>query len=333
MKNGGWIFISHSHQDIGLVRKIRNRLESLGLEPLMFYLKCLSDENEIEELIKREIDERDWFIYADSKNARESKWVRTEREYIEGLEGKQVFTIDLNEDIDKQLLQIEHIARQMKVYISCSVNDVGLREKIKNKLLERDMLVIDGEDVVGEESIEWNENAEKVINDVARNGFVILLLTKTSIKSDFVRYEIKATLGCGGKIVPVYVGDTRITEELLPYIGDIQGVSISENPTRAELGRIVEYIIHRVEYYHSDFRDSCSYKSARRIHLPKISRLDGLTFFGCDNLECVYIPNTVIYIEPDTFSEHPDVLIKCSPGSYAEQFCIRNGIRYEITGE
>jgi hypothetical protein len=30
--------------DIDLVRKIRNHLESLGLEPLMFYLKCLSDE-------------------------------------------------------------------------------------------------------------------------------------------------------------------------------------------------------------------------------------------------------------------------------------------------
>ena len=52
---------------------------------LMFYLKCLSDENEIEELIKREIDEREWFIYADSQNARASRWVQTEREYIETL--------------------------------------------------------------------------------------------------------------------------------------------------------------------------------------------------------------------------------------------------------
>lgn len=47
-KNGGWVFISHSHQDISLVRKIRNHLESLGFEPLMFFLKCLSDDDEID---------------------------------------------------------------------------------------------------------------------------------------------------------------------------------------------------------------------------------------------------------------------------------------------
>ena len=87
MTNRGWIFISHSHQDVDLVRWIRNHFEKLGFEPLMFYLKCLSDKDEIESLIKREIDEREWFIYADSPSARESKWVKTEREYIETSEG------------------------------------------------------------------------------------------------------------------------------------------------------------------------------------------------------------------------------------------------------
>ena len=82
VNNGGWVFISHSHQDIDKVRKVRNHLERLGFEPLMFYLKCLSDEDEIEELIKREIDEREWFIYADSPMARSSKWVRAELVYL-----------------------------------------------------------------------------------------------------------------------------------------------------------------------------------------------------------------------------------------------------------
>ena len=73
MKNeGGWVFISHSHQDIAKVRYIRNRLEQRGFEPLLFFLKCLSDEDEIEGLIKREISEREWFIYADSDNSRNS---------------------------------------------------------------------------------------------------------------------------------------------------------------------------------------------------------------------------------------------------------------------
>ena len=64
--NGGYIFISHSHNDIEKVRKIRNLLEKDGFEPLCFYLKCLSNANEIEDLIKREIDAREWFIFVNS---------------------------------------------------------------------------------------------------------------------------------------------------------------------------------------------------------------------------------------------------------------------------
>lgn len=62
-KEGGWVFLSHSHQDINKVRKIRNLLEQRGFEPLLFFLKCLTDDDEIEDLIKREITEREWFIY------------------------------------------------------------------------------------------------------------------------------------------------------------------------------------------------------------------------------------------------------------------------------
>ncbi|MBQ4111381.1 MAG: hypothetical protein IJD38_01150 [Clostridia bacterium] len=150
MKQGGWIFISHSHQDIQKVRLIRNRLEEKGLEPLMFYLKCLSDEQEIEELIKREIDERDWFIY------------------------------------------------------------------------------------------------------------------------------------------------------------------------------------HSQVTYETDFNDGVGYRSARRITLPSVARIDGMTFFECDNLEEVTIPDSVVYMTADAFADHPDILVRCHAGSYAEGYCQRMGIRCEI---
>ena len=79
---GGYVFISHAHKDIGAIRKIRNYLEDNGLEPICFYLRCLSDNDEILDLIKREIDAREWFLLVDSENARQSKWVKTEVEYI-----------------------------------------------------------------------------------------------------------------------------------------------------------------------------------------------------------------------------------------------------------
>ena len=140
MEKGGWIFISHSHKDVEKVRILRNKLESMGFDPLLFYLKCLSDENEIEGLIKREIDERDWFIYADSKNARASKWVQTEREYIEGFVNKKVFTVDLNSDINEQLSMMEHVARQMKVFISYQHRDTHIKNQISQKLIEKGFL-------------------------------------------------------------------------------------------------------------------------------------------------------------------------------------------------
>ena len=329
MKKGGWVFISHSHQDIDLVRKIRNHLESLGLEPLMFYLKCLSDEHEIEDLIKREIDERDWFIYADSKNARSSKWVQTERDYIETLSGKKVFTIDLTDDVDKQMEFVKHIARQMKVFISCSHKDQVLQNKISEKLLEKDMLVLTDENLFlpGEG---WELSAAVAIDEASRNGFVIILITENSKNSVAVEREIQRALQCGGKIIPVYVGNASLDEQLLNQIGDIQGVHIEQNPSDAEFDKIIEHILHRVNFYHSDFKNSYSYRSAKTIHLPPISRIDNLTFFDCDNLECVYIPDSVIYITPDAFEDHPDILVKCSRNSYAEGYCRRLGIKYEL---
>lgn len=49
----------------------------------MFSLKCLNDNDEKDSLIKREIDCRTRFILCDSENARKSKWVQREIEYIE----------------------------------------------------------------------------------------------------------------------------------------------------------------------------------------------------------------------------------------------------------
>ena len=65
---GGYVFVSHSHLDIEKVRKIRNFLESEGIEPILFYLRCMDggDEQKIgalKKLICDEIDAREFFLY------------------------------------------------------------------------------------------------------------------------------------------------------------------------------------------------------------------------------------------------------------------------------
>jgi hypothetical protein len=226
MKQGGWIFISHSHQDIQKVRRIRNRSEELGLEPLMFYLKCLTDENEIEELIKREIDERDWFIYADSAHARDSKWVKTEREYIESLTGKNVFTICLDGNIEEQLATIEHISRQLKVFIVSGYRDRLLVERIRDKLLEKDMMVLYDDESLPEE-IELGMSVEEKLQLIFNDGFVLFVITEQVASSEYIRFEITRTHQLGGKIVPVYVGNATLPEALRPLLMDSVGVTPS----------------------------------------------------------------------------------------------------------
>lgn len=328
MSNGGWIFISHSHQDIDLVRRIRNHFEKLGFEPLMFYLKCLSDESEIETLIKREIDEREWFVYADSPNARESKWVKTEREYIEKSEGKKIFVIDLQSNLELQLRQIEHITRQMKVFISYSHRDAALYHMLKDKLEEKDMRVLSDEDI--QLGNNWQESVFTNISSACRDGFVLLLITEHLCKSSFIVGEIKRAKEEGGKIVPIYVGDGTLYPELLDIIGNVQGVHINESPSGEEIDKVVNSILHRVEYYSNDFTNAYGYRSAETIHLPPISCIDGSTFWDCENLKCVYIPNSVVYITPDAFDDHKDILIKCYAGSYCESYCIKHSLNYEI---
>ncbi len=84
MAEGAWIFLSHSNKDFDQVRELRSILEEKEHHPLMFFLKCLSDEDEIDDLIRREIEVRSWFILCDSENARNSAWVQQEIEIIKG---------------------------------------------------------------------------------------------------------------------------------------------------------------------------------------------------------------------------------------------------------
>ena len=324
-KDGGWIFLSHSHLDVEVVRRIRNLLESRGFEPLMFYLKCLSDEDEIESLIQREIDARDWFIYVESPNAQQSRWVQSERRYIASKPGKKVFTIDAMGNLQDQVV---HIARQLKVFISGSHRDEALVSRIRERLLDNDLLVFDPEDITPDvAAADWTKAA---IDASAREGFVLLLVTEQSAASAWVQQEIAYSVECGSRIVPVYVGNASLNPALLDRIGEIQGVHLDEDPSDEQLDQLVEQILERVDYYDSDFTMSCGFQSARSIEYPSVAAIPDYTFWDCFALESVRIPPSVIYISDKAFREDQDVLILCEKGSAAEKFCLAQGRRYRI---
>lgn len=100
------VFLSHSRQDIETVRKIRDLFECIHCDAIMFYLKCLDDDNVIlEDFIEKEIDARNIFVYCKSSNAEKSTWVQKELAYIKQKDSSRLYTIDLEDSFETSLAE------------------------------------------------------------------------------------------------------------------------------------------------------------------------------------------------------------------------------------
>jgi hypothetical protein len=96
---GAWVFVSHSHKDLTKVRQIRDALEAEGFKPLLFYLKCLEDDSALlPDLLRREIEARNFFLLCDSAHSRSSDWVQQEKEIVRLLEDKVYEEVDLDSE-------------------------------------------------------------------------------------------------------------------------------------------------------------------------------------------------------------------------------------------
>lgn len=136
------VFLSHSHKDVEKIRKIRDLLELLDCDPIMFYLKCL-DENdtELENFIKREIDARNVFIYCKSQNAESSKWVQIELNYIKSINKNRIYTIDIENGLENNavdiLYRISNLIKKNTLLIFATDNDTPFAEKLKKQCQDR----------------------------------------------------------------------------------------------------------------------------------------------------------------------------------------------------
>lgn len=322
-RKGGWVFISHSHMDIEKVRDIRNALERKGFDPLLFYLKCLEEECEIHDLIEREIKERDWFIFIDSENARNSRWVQQERDIVEALPDKKVFVLDLSKDIESQ---IDFITRQMTVFVSYALKDKKIGQAIENALLKRDYLVFDYNSI--SEGQQWHSDVFDAIKMACEYGFFVSVISENSIKSDSMMRELQYAVKSGGKTIPIYVGDTSLSNFKM-YYSDLQGVRLNDKFTNGDIDKVVNELISRVSFYNNDFTLGWGFRSAFNIVLPEITAIYSDLFWDNPNLKCVTIPNSVIYISSDAFDEYPDIVIRCKHGSHAERYCLNHKIKIE----
>src|SRR5215470_1871304 len=91
-----WIFVSHSNGDIAAVRRVRDELEKYHANPILFFLLCIENDEELDGLIKREISARNFFLLCNSPAARRSSWVQKERDFVLSLKDRIVHELDLD---------------------------------------------------------------------------------------------------------------------------------------------------------------------------------------------------------------------------------------------
>ncbi len=320
---GGWVFISHSHLDIEIVRTIRNKLEELGFNPLTFYLKCLSDDDEIEELIKREIRVRDWFIYVNSENSRRSHWVETERDFIEEIGGKNVCVINANCDEPKLSETLMNLADHMRVNVIFAKNDRALAEQVEQLLLQHDFSVC----VTELEASLSDPEIVRALAEKPNNGYSLFLLTKHNCPTEECLCVLKAAFYRGRKIILVMEEDFDCESELVAFFQAARAfVSAEMSPEVAD--RLYRAIRGAIKWSFNDFTMTESYRSAKIIRWPENESIGDYAFSDCELLEEVYIPDSVVYISGKAFEGNENVFVHCHVGSHAERFCINHHMRY-----
>ena len=319
----GWVFISHSHLDIQIVRKIRNMLEAMGFNPLTFYLKCLTDDDEVADLIKREIRERDWFVFVNSDNSRASRWVRSERDYIEEIGGKNVYVIDADAGDEQIAAELEAMTSQMQITIVSAEEDAPYREVLENLLLAHDYIVLSK---VLPKVPETREDLEALLD----RGTTILLITENNHLSEICHAVLEEMVFSRKRIMPLYTGYADYESMLCAVYKDIPDAVLKKRLNEEEREKIFTLIRRHITLQRNDFLSSESYRSARIIHYPEVTQIPDYAFTDCALLEEVYIPDTVVYISSKAFYKKEDVLVRCAPGSHAEAYCIKHHIRYEV---
>jgi hypothetical protein len=228
------------------VRSVRNLLEEKGFEPILFYLKSLDDGNQdntefLRSLIYNEIDAREFFLYLDSENARKSEWVRQELEYIEKYAPHKLTTVDLEENEDGIKKKIEALASHMRIFISYSIQDKEVAQKIKKMLVNSDFRVYDTLDIPP--GVEWELNATNMINEASKEGIILFIVSENSTKSKMVHDELEYALKIHARILPIFVDECYLDAKQNPTlfaIRNYQGFFFENTQSDEEIKNLVK---------------------------------------------------------------------------------------------
>lgn len=210
-----WVFLSHSNKDYEKVRIVRNYLEERQFRPIMFYLKCLDDDVEVDELVKREIDSRNRFILCDSYNAKRSKWVQTEVKYIKS-KNRMYQIVNLDKDMNSIKHGIDEFIFKSSVFVSYSHHDEKYAKKIMKELKKWDFHILNNDYHDKLSSGDLCNEIKKTIEEAVNDGFVLVLISRFSIKSEWILKEIRYALELAPNtpnVIPIAIDNILNSDE------------------------------------------------------------------------------------------------------------------------
>lgn len=264
INEGFWVFVSHSTKDFEKVRLVRNALEDEGFRPILFYLKSVKDEEEINSLLKREIDARRRFILCDSPNAQSSKFVQSEVDYIRS-QKRMYEVIDLSHiDIEKDSVKddimklIKPFLKRTKVFLSFAKDSRALAYEVKKRLVEAGFVVRDSDSVYyeavegmhGAEASAWYAQdldrltkifIESYVQTTLKDGYVLCLLSNDSGKFTNYQYvEIENALKINPRgILPILVDDKLNLDRIPELMKRLNMQKLSDEESDKEKAKVI----------------------------------------------------------------------------------------------
>ncbi len=237
---GSWIFLSHSSKDINTIRKIRNEFENYGHNPLAFHLKCLNSKTtegkkEIFDLLKREIDARNWFVFCDSENSRNSYYVSYERAYIMKSGKKEVWTIDLSQSWEQIKKKIKRISKDLSIFVSYDPKDRAYADPLVDLLRANDFTVWTDEDMK-------NSHEDRYTHSIVY-GLLFMFISNHSIERNYEELDYILNNCNGGEtIIPIFIGKPNISSTDEGWFRSGICFDISENLEEVDYTKVLLYL-------------------------------------------------------------------------------------------
>jgi hypothetical protein len=224
------------------VRRVRNYLEEKGASPLLFHLLALTEPEEFWPIIEKEIAARNFFLYCESEAAAMSEWVRRERAIVAAVAQTKLIRpgtirVDLPE-LDFGAL--DAFLAKTRVFPSYAHRD---RDQVRPFL---QALEHAGFQVFTEMSIKLGEAFAGRIREelelAARDGWVLVFLSASSLNSVWVQAEISMAHQLGAKLIPIAIERIALPQQLAA----IQIFDATVDPVSAPQRLVGELLTRRI---------------------------------------------------------------------------------------